>query len=202
MSCTLSKEQIDQTISFHGHWCPGLAIGIRAAEWVLINLGRAQDEDIVSVVETDMCGVDAVQFLTGCTFGKGNLIHKDYGKNAFTFYRRRDGKAARLVSRPDIYTASRETLSRLHLKRQAQGLTIEEEKEWNDVREKMSSHIMAADLKDLFETQKPTAAAPEKARILNSLICESCGEATMETRTRKYRERTLCIPCFESLETR
>jgi formylmethanofuran dehydrogenase subunit E len=62
----------------------------------------------------------------------------------------------------------------------------------------MSSHIMAADLSDLFETQKPTASAPEKARILNSLICESCGEATMETRTRKYRERTLCIPCFES----
>lgn len=52
MSCTLSKEQIDQTISFHGHWCPGLAIGIRAAEWVLINLGRDQDEEIVSVMET------------------------------------------------------------------------------------------------------------------------------------------------------
>ena len=200
MSCTLSKEQIDQTISFHGHWCPGLAIGIRAAEWVLINLGRAQDEDIVSVVETDMCGVDAVQFLTGCTFGKGNLIHKDYGKNAFTFYRRRDGKAARLVLRPDIYSASRETMSRLHLKRQAQGLTPEEEKEWNGVREKMSSDIMAADLSDLFEAQKPTAPAPEKARILKSLVCESCGEAAMETRTRKYQERTLCIPCFESLK--
>lgn len=30
MACALTKEQIDQTISFHGHWCPGLAVGIRA----------------------------------------------------------------------------------------------------------------------------------------------------------------------------
>jgi len=79
-------------VAFHGHWCPGLAVGIRAAEWALREMGRAADEEIVAVVETDMCGVDAIQFLTGCTFGKGNLIHRDWGKNAFSFYRRRDGK--------------------------------------------------------------------------------------------------------------
>ena len=93
---TISPELIKQTTEFHGHWCPGLAIGIRAAEWALRDIGKSGDEEIVAVVETDMCGVDAIQFLTGCTFGKGNLIYKDYGKNAFTFYRRGDGKAIRL----------------------------------------------------------------------------------------------------------
>jgi formylmethanofuran dehydrogenase subunit E len=29
-----------------------------------------------------MCAVDAIRFLTGCTFGKGNLVHLDHGKNA------------------------------------------------------------------------------------------------------------------------
>jgi formylmethanofuran dehydrogenase subunit E len=63
-----------------------LASGIRAAEWALTELcARSHDEELVAVVETDMCGVDAIQYLTGCTFGKGNLIHKDYGKNAFTY---------------------------------------------------------------------------------------------------------------------
>src|SRR4030066_311273 len=88
MSCSISKELIEKTITFHGHSCPGLAIGIRAAELALQKLGHPEQSDLVAVVETDMCGVDAIQFLTGCTFGKGNLIHKDYGKMAFNFYDR------------------------------------------------------------------------------------------------------------------
>ena len=78
----ISSELLDKVIDFHGHWCPGLATGIRAAEWAVKELGKAADEEIVAVVETDMCGVDAIQYLTGCTFGKGNLIHQDYGKKS------------------------------------------------------------------------------------------------------------------------
>ena len=94
-STKIDPELIKKTIDFHGHWCPGLAIGIRAAEWALKEMGKAPDEEIVAVVETDMCGVDAIQSLTGCTFGKGNLIHKDYGKSAFTFFI--GGRTARLA---------------------------------------------------------------------------------------------------------
>lgn len=43
---------------------------------------HARDEEVVAAMEPDMCGVDAIQFLTGCTFGKGNLIDLDVGKNA------------------------------------------------------------------------------------------------------------------------
>lgn len=99
----INSELVQKTIDVHGHWCPGLAIGIRAAEFALSEIGKASDEEIVAVVETDMCGVDAIQYLTGCTLGKGNLIYRDYGKNAFTFYRRRDNKALRLVTRREIF---------------------------------------------------------------------------------------------------
>jgi formylmethanofuran dehydrogenase subunit E len=126
-------------MEFHGHWCPGLAIGIRAAEWALKEMGKSPDEEIVAVVETDMCGVDAIQYLTGCTFGKGNLIHKDYGKNAFTFYRRRDGKAVRLVLRPTVYGDTGPLMRKLHHKMQAEGLSQEEEKAWKDARAAVNS---------------------------------------------------------------
>ena len=93
---------IQGTQRFHGHMCPGLAVGIRAAEIALREIGpHSADEEVVAIVETDMCGVDAIQYLTGCTFGKGNLIHLDYGKNAFTFIRRSDGKALRILTRPN-----------------------------------------------------------------------------------------------------
>jgi formylmethanofuran dehydrogenase subunit E len=203
MACKLTQEQIDQTISFHGHWCPGLASGIRAAEWALDELcARSRDEELVAVVETDMCGVDAIQFLTGCTFGKGNLIHKDYGKNAFTFYRRSDGKAARLVARPGIYGDAQQTLGELHRKMQAEGLTDEEEADLQQTRAMITQRIMESDLEDLFEVRKPDGPVPQKARILSSLICDKCGESVMETRTRRLQEQTLCIPCFEKMEKR
>jgi formylmethanofuran dehydrogenase subunit E len=38
------------------------------------------DEEIVTVVETDMRSVVAVQYLIGPRFGKGNLIHMDLRK--------------------------------------------------------------------------------------------------------------------------
>lgn len=79
---TITQGLIKQTTSFHCRWCPGLAISIRASEWALQEMSKAPDEEILAEVETDMCGVDAIQHLTGCTFGKGNLIYRDYGEKA------------------------------------------------------------------------------------------------------------------------
>ena len=41
---------------------------------------RAEDEEIVAIVENDACGVDALQCVSGCTFGKGNLPSVFSGK--------------------------------------------------------------------------------------------------------------------------
>lgn len=203
MACILTQDQIDLTISFHGHSCPGLASGIRAAEWVLIEFcGRSRDEELVAVVETDMCGVDAIQYLTGCTFGKGNLIHKDYGKNAFTFYRRSDGKAARLVAKPGEYGDAQQTMRQLHRKMQTESLNDEDKVILEQTRAMITEHIMQSDLSDLFEIKKPGEPLPQKARILTSLTCDNCGESVMESRTRRLQEQTLCIPCFEDMERR
>lgn len=208
----VTPEEIEKTKEFHGHWCPGLAIGIRAAEFVLNEIGKALDEEIVAVVETDSCAVDAIQFLTGCTYGKGNLIHKDYGKNAFTFYRRRDGKAIRLVARPHAFLGGRNFISGsqwsedliegLRKKLQTEGLTEEEQQLWEEVRLARCNQIMEASFEELFEVKAPSDSPPKKARIHQSLICEFCKEPVMETRTRRFDGQLLCIPCFEMLEKR
>ena len=93
----ITQELIDKAVAFHGHTCPGISLGIRVAAWAMQHFGTAADEEIVAVTETDMCAVDAIQALVGCTFGKGNLIFRDRGKVAFTFFRRSDNKSARLV---------------------------------------------------------------------------------------------------------
>jgi formylmethanofuran dehydrogenase subunit E len=202
MSCSLSAEQIQKTTDFHGHWCPGLAVGIRAAEWALKEMGKAGDEEIVAVVETDMCGVDAIQYLTGCTFGKGNLIYQDLGKNAFTFYRRRDGKAARILARTQPESEEGRLLSHLHVKMRKEGLSDEEAATLRDLRAKKSKYIMDAALDELFEVKEPAAPAPKKAFILPTLVCDVCNEPVMESRTRRFQEQTMCIQCFEKHEKR
>ena len=64
-----------EIINFHGHECPGIAIGYRMAVAGMEALDsiRSEDEEIVAIVENNACGVDALQCVTGCTFGKGNL---------------------------------------------------------------------------------------------------------------------------------
>jgi formylmethanofuran dehydrogenase subunit E len=49
------NETVKQVQEFHGHMCPGLAIGIRAAEVALDEIGpHSADEEVVAIVETDM----------------------------------------------------------------------------------------------------------------------------------------------------
>ena len=66
----------------------------------LLEIDFSKDEDVVCVTENDACGVDAIQVLLGCSVGKGNLLFRLRGKQAFSFFNRKSGKSVRLVLRP------------------------------------------------------------------------------------------------------
>ena len=200
--CTLSQETIQQVIDFHGHWCPGLAIGIRAGEYVTEKMGRAADEEIVTVVETDMCGVDAIQVLTGCTFGKGNLIYRDLGKMAFSFHRRADGFGVRLVFNREMLDGQVDGFTDLTTRWLKGQLNQEEIAQLMQMREERAKRIMESPLEEVFTVKEPDIPLPQRARILESLTCAQCGESVMESRTRRLEGKTLCIPCFDAQERR
>jgi formylmethanofuran dehydrogenase subunit E len=200
MSCSLSDKLIERTILFHGHSCPGLTIGIRAAELALRELGSGTEVDLVAVVETDMCGVDAIQYLTGCTYGKGNLIHRDYGKMAFSFYDRKSGRGFRALLRSEADGGIGSELRPL-MKKIAEGRASDAVRsKVNELREQLKKRYLSADLEEMFMKSALDRSAPRPARVLESLRCEVCGEMTMESRTRRFDGKTLCIPCFEKME--
>ena len=194
----ITEKQVEDAVRFHGHECPGLWIGIRAAELCLSKIGaNTARNPIVCVVETDMCGVDAIQTLTGCTFGKGNLIHRDYGKTAFTFFNRSNGKGLRAVLKPDIHDNDKDEMDRIS-KRIAEGAASDDDrKKMAVIRENMKNKIMKAELNELFSEGEPGFSTPRPARVLESRACAGCGEAVMESRVRLLGGSTLCIPCFE-----
>ncbi|HWG73455.1 MAG TPA: FmdE family protein [Acidimicrobiales bacterium] len=198
MSAT-DQETIRRIEDFHGHMCPGLAMGIRAAEVALECIGaHAADEEVVAIVETDMCGVDAIQFLTGCTFGKGNLIHLDYGKNAYTFCRRSDGRAIRVTGKARAWGGEDPEWQRLFTSVRGGGATPEEHRRFTTLHRARAERVLSAPIDDLYEVAKVDVEVPARARIHTSLPCANCGENTMETRVRLLRGRQLCPPCFEA----
>jgi formylmethanofuran dehydrogenase subunit E len=173
----IEASVIEKAVEFHGHMCPGLAMGLRVAELALAELGRhSAENELVAVVEMDMCPVDAIQLLTGCTFGKGNLIHLDYGKSAFTFIRQADGKAFRIVVRPEGWQ-SQETDPQAR-----------------------AQAILGQSLDKLLAVTPVEPTAPSKARSLNQLPCADCGEIMLESCSRRFAGKTLCQPCFAACE--
>ncbi len=199
----VAPETVEEVVRFHGHMCPGLAMGIRAAEVALREVGpHSSDEEVVTLTETDMCGVDAIQYLTGCTFGKGNLIHLDYGKNAYTFIRRSDGKAVRVSTRPGAFDRSPEH-NELSTKVRNDSATEEERARYKELRTNRTEAILQAPVEELYSVEElESTKVPPMARIHDSVACAGCGELTMQTRVRRLEGKRLCPACFEAALSR
>lgn len=190
-------KKLDEVVKFHGHVCPGLALGYRVSAFALKELGKkASDEDIVAIVENNSCAVDAVQVMTGCTFGKGNLIFKDYGKQVYTFIKRPSGKAIRISIdwTPPPETEKEKEMWRRYMKGERSNAVLKAVhlRKTN----KIESILKTSD-KDLFKIKHVEMPLPDEAKIYPSLRCEKCGEKTMEPRLRVKNGKMVCMPCFE-----
>ncbi len=162
-------------IDFHGHLCPGLVLGYRAAKAGMqrIHAMRSEDEELVAIVENNSCAVDAIQFMTGCTFGKGNFFFRDFGKHVYTLALRPHGRGVRVSLKGDVFR--------------------------EEGRDERIEQILSMDEHELFDIQNVTVELPQHARIHESAPCSRCGEPVMETRIEKKDGKSYCIPCFNEL---
>ena len=165
----------EKCAAFHGHVCGGLTIGYKAAQYAirLLNLTFSDDEEVVCIAENDACGVDAIQVMLGCSIGKGNLLFHMRGKQAFSVYNRKTGKAVRLVLKP-----------------KPEGLRKEDSLQYYQSREP----------EELFAVKPVALALPEKARLFGSYRCDCCGEVTGANWIRLAGEKKLCLDCYESYD--
>jgi len=192
----IDAETFERVQAFHGHLCPGLTIGIRVAGIALREIGpHAADEEVTAVVETNNCAVDAIQFLTGCTLGKGNLIHLDYGKNAFTFARRSDGKAIRILTKPRERHSPPEEAQIVSRVRDGSA-SDQDHVRYREIWRRNALAILDLAEDELFEVQTlKDYALPRKAEIHPSIRCDCCGEMTMSSRIMTIDGRNLCPGC-------
>jgi formylmethanofuran dehydrogenase subunit E len=194
----LSREGFKQCVAFHGHICPGLAIGFQAARLLLNRLGvrKAPDEELVAMVETDACGADAIQVMTGCTFGKGNFIFRNHGKHAFSLADRKKRRGVRVCLRPDRFKADPEFFSLFEKVRNNEASPKQIER-FRQLQQRRTNKILDADPESLFKIEEISPDIPPKARIMESGICDFCGEPTQKDLLQQMNEQKICIPCAQ-----
>jgi formylmethanofuran dehydrogenase subunit E len=187
-------------VTFHGHTCPGLALGYRAALIALEELRSdpSHDEELVAIVENDACGIDALQVVTGCTAGKGNLIFLDYGKHVYTLINRGNGKAVRVATKPTFTAASLDpAFGDLRTKVMSGNATAEEAMQFENHRDAVCHSILTIPYHDMFSVRRVDIQVPAPAKIYKSIPCDCCGEMVSEHRVLTRGEKKLCIPCYE-----
>jgi len=161
-----------EAVRFHGHSCPGLAMGVRVALDCREEMGmsaRAEDEEVVAVAETDACGVDALQVILGCTIGKGNLWVRKRGKQVFTIYSRATGEGRRYS-----------------------WCGIGHKEAGPEARIKI---FLSAPKDELYRVEPPRWPMPPMAAIYPSVICDQCGEKTAEPCLRVREGKLICLDC-------
>lgn len=188
---------LKKCVDFHGHICPGLIYGYRVAKEAmrLMSIGRSVDEEVVAVCENDSCAIDALQVLLGTVAGKGNLIIKNYGKNAFTVLNRGRRQAYRFSRKTQYEYAGdfKDEFKKLDAA-VAAGTASEDDK--RKLKRLKISDLLARPFEEIFTTEKVPFDEPRYAPLAQSKPCAVCGEMTMATKMVKLRDRRqVCIPC-------
>lgn len=92
-----TKKLFDGAADFHGHRCPGLAMGVRAGYEALRVLGVSrEDRRLKCTAESNACYIDGIQFAAGTTLGNKSIEIRDNGLAEFGFVDRETGKRAHL----------------------------------------------------------------------------------------------------------
>jgi formylmethanofuran dehydrogenase subunit E len=190
-------QDLIKCIDFHGYLCPGLVYGYLVAKEAisLLELKRSNDEEIIAISENDSCAVDALQVLLGTTAGKGNLIFKNYGKNAYTIIRRSNKKMFRFCRKKHYYYdgKDKEKFVSLYAAINSGSASKEEQSRYKILK---SLDLLSKSFNEVFSTKEVNLSIPSYAPIDRSEPCKICGELTMSTKLVKLENGQLvCIPC-------
>lgn len=187
-----------QAVGFHGHICPGLSVGYKASFYGLTLLGL-EGKNIGAthnaIVENDVCGVDGVQIVTGCTIGNDSLIIDNQGKKAFSFVDKKTGDGVRILLNVPLWGDNGEAIL-LHRKVKNGEATAEERAEFFRMREHRGQELLEYPNDMMFTWQSVNIKVPSNPRLYNFITCEICQEEAMEPWIKMKDGLKVCSKCF------
>lgn len=195
-------EQFNRLVNvgfvLHNHICPAMPLGLRAGLLALTKLkvDRSKNKELSLIVENGpshaaLCFSDGLQVATGCTFGKGNALRTNEGKNAFTLVDTKINKAIRISIKYPFFT---KILNSEFVQKRKDGI------EPYDMDESIALNTIQNMLKkaehEIFEISEIFDVNPTKKRgTFNYFQCENCLEPVFETGLRRKDNKILCQKC-------
>jgi formylmethanofuran dehydrogenase subunit E len=194
---------LETAAQLHGHFCPGLAFGVKAGYAGLRRLGFENTvmEELVAVVECNNCFVDGVQMSTGCSLGNNALVYKDLGKTAVTIMSRKTNRAVRISMKAggwnsehadDKQKEAGELFRRVVKERQDDP---EAARRMRALFRELSYETVEKPEDELFRIHDAPPELPEYAPIVGSATCHRCGEQFMETKGAILEGKLVCLSC-------
>ncbi|WP_369374680.1 FmdE family protein [Streptomyces sp. cg36] len=189
-------QAYNDVVRFHGHECPGAAFGVRVAEAALTALDlKDPATPLVLVSETDACAVDALQVLTGCTYGKRTLIHEDAGRNVFTLWERDGSTGVRVRAKADSIVFRTEEIWALAARVEDGTATVEEGETFARLQGERIKGLLSVPAEEILSVEEVESAAPGVKHLARTDLCVDCGEPTSVETLHDHRGRMVCPAC-------
>ena len=195
---TNPKDYLELGFKFHGHKCPAMPLGLKIGSIAMNILGvnRSQASELFGITENGnfhytTCFNDGLQVITGCTFGKDNLIKSNKGKFGFTLVDRKTGRAVRITPKGEILKKS---LDSKFMEIRKSGVPPQ------DIPAKIVDPLIENIMK-MLDTQLAnisqifTLDIKVPSHLYEKHICENCGELVVASYINYRNGKILCGDC-------
>jgi len=194
----MTNEQFEMAVAFHGHKCPAMPLGFRAAEAAMKKLGvkRAQDKELYVISETGKghaagCFLDGIMSATGCTYGKSNIEKKYYNKMAFTLIDVVRGKSVRVRLKDEFFG---NMLNSPFVVQRKQGVPPQDIS--SELADPLVNNVLNMPEEKFLEIGTVEAYEFSKSNAcFDTGLCTKCGERVFINKLSKTEAGLVCIPC-------
>jgi formylmethanofuran dehydrogenase subunit E len=188
-------------MTFHGHKCPAMPMGLRAglAAMKILGVERSRDKELFVEAETGKghaagCFLDGIMTATGCTYGKSNIQKLYYNKMAFTLVDAATGRAVRVSLKPEFFEKA---LGSPFVQKRKEGVPPQDIPA--SITDPLVERIFSLpepeflNISEIFHKEVKKGQATFEVKR-----CSACGEATFINKlTEMADKRLLCVPCAE-----
>ena len=193
------KELLEIGVKFHGHKCPAMPMGLRAAMAAMnvLSVERSKDKELFVIAETGKghaagCFLDGIMTATGCTYGKSNIEKRYFNKMAFTLIDRQTGRAVRVSLKPDFFEKA---LASPFVQQRKEGVPPQDIAP--EIANPLVERILSIDESVFLDVGEVQQLTVHKGKgIFTAKRCAACGELTFVDKLRvTVDDRLVCIPC-------
>ena len=184
---------------YHGHLCPELAIGYRAAQIAFQELGLSRENapQFFVITENMSSAIESLQLVTGCTIGNRNFFAYDLGKHVYYFgcfsNAHESKKALRLaLINPVVDLSHKNELEKNIMAGQAGAAGL---KEYQQAIDDAVEKILDLPNEELFSKTRIALHPPLVTTRQNYTKCSGCGEVVAVERSVPRKDGVYCRVC-------